>query len=42
MAETPLFKVAAVVRLPEGTDGHDVTAALEDLSGDLMVDVVVD
>lgn len=39
MAGSPLFRAEAVVRLPAGTDPHALTAALEGLSDDLMVDL---
>ncbi len=42
MAGTPLFRAAAVVRLIEGVEPHHVELALEDLSDDLMVDLVQD
>lgn len=37
-----LFRAVAVVRLSEGTSRWDVVAALEDLSGDLVVDIAED
>lgn len=40
MAGSSLFRAAAVVRLPEGMTADDLTEALEDLSDDLMVDLV--
>jgi glycine cleavage system regulatory protein len=40
MAGSPLFRAAAVVRLPAGVTTSDLVAALEDLSNDLMVDLV--
>lgn len=42
MAGSPLFKAAAVVRLPEGLSRAELVGALEDLSSDLMVDVADD
>jgi glycine cleavage system regulatory protein len=39
MAGSPLFRAAAVVQLPDGVTRLDLTAALEDLSADLMVDL---
>jgi len=39
MAGGPLFRADAVVRLPDGVTRQDLTAALEDLSDDLMVDI---
>lgn len=42
MAGTPLFRAAAVVRLPASLDRHELVGALEQLSGDLMVDVAAD
>lgn len=42
MAGSPLFRAAAVVRLPEDVSRWDLVAALEDLSDDLMVDVGVE
>lgn len=42
MAGSPLFRAAAVVRLPAGLGRHALVAALEELSGDLMVDVAGD
>jgi glycine cleavage system regulatory protein len=40
MAGGPLFRAAAVVRLPEGVDRWDLAAALEGLADDLMVDLI--
>ncbi len=40
MAGTALFRAAAVVRLPDDVTTSDLTTALEDLSNDLMVDVL--
>ena len=40
MAGTALFRAAAVVRLPDDVSTADLTTALEDLSNDLMVDVL--
>lgn len=42
MAGSPLFRAAAVVRLPRGLDRQQLVSALEDLSGDLMIDVAAD
>ena len=42
MAGSPLFRAAAVVRLPEDVSTADLTDALEGLSGDLMVDLLDD
>lgn len=42
MAGQPLFRARAEVRLPTGVDAADITAALEDLADDLMVDVLDD
>ena len=39
MAGSPLFRAAAVVRLPDGLSRGELIGALEDLSADLMVDV---
>lgn len=40
MAGSQLFRASAVVRLPDGLSTSDLTAALEDLSNDLMVDLL--
>lgn len=40
MAGTPLFRAAAAVRLPADLSTGELTAALEGLSDDLMVDVL--
>lgn len=40
MAGQPLFRAAAVVRLPDGVDRWDLAAALEGLADDLMVDLI--
>lgn len=40
MAGSPLFRAAAVVRLPNDMSPADLAAALERLSGDLMVDLL--
>ena len=40
MAGSPLFRAAAVVQLPQDVSAADLTAALEDLSDDLMVDLL--
>jgi glycine cleavage system regulatory protein len=40
MAGSPLFRATAVVRLPDGVDQWDLTAALEGLADDLMVDLI--
>lgn len=42
MAGSPLFRVAAAVRLPDGMDSEDLLASLEDLADDLMVDLAED
>lgn len=40
MAGSPLFRAVAAVRLPEGLSMQDLTTALEDLSDDLMIDLL--
>lgn len=40
MAGSQLFRASAVVRLPDDVTAADLTAALEDLSDDLMVDLL--
>ncbi len=42
MAGSPLFRATAVVRLPEDVTMAELTSALEDLSDDLMVDLLDD
>lgn len=42
MAGSPLFRAAAVVRLPAGVGRRDLAGALEALSNDLMVDLEED
>lgn len=39
MAGSPVFRAAAVLRLPDSVSRHDLVAGLEDLSHDLMVDL---
>lgn len=40
MAGSQLFRATAVVRLPDGVTTAELTASLEDLTNDLMVDLV--
>jgi glycine cleavage system regulatory protein len=42
MAGSTLFRAAAIVRLPDDVDRGGLVDALEDLAGDLMIDVVED